>query len=144
MLAGHSIAAIASTYSLDDQSLEKHGQTGLIMRGERPEFDEIGWGMTRVGEVSTPFQVQSGWAVLKLMEIAPERLYTFDEARERIEAALRDKYNDEKLKILLEKWKAEFKVVVHDDNLKKVKLPERPEDQPIQKKTKEKEEVSKS
>jgi parvulin-like peptidyl-prolyl isomerase len=119
MLSGRSMAAIASTYSLDDMTLENHGHTG--------------------------FQVSNGWMVLKLMELEPERLFTFDEARERVEAAIRDQENDKALKVLLEKWKEEFKVVVHEDNLKKVKLPQRREEQieELQKKAKGKEEVSK-
>jgi parvulin-like peptidyl-prolyl isomerase len=103
--------------------------------------------MKSVGEVSTPFQVSNGWMVLKLMELAPERVFTFDEAKDRIEAALREQDNDKRLNDLLAKWKDEFKVVIHDDNLKKVRLPERLDQQikdiKEQKGKKEKEQVSK-
>lgn len=144
MLAGQSVAAIASNYSLDELTLEKHGQTGLIVRGERPDIDPVGFAMTRVGEVSTPFQVANGWMVIKLMEIAPERIYTFEEARARVEAAIREQDNDDRLEELLKKWRDEYKVVIHEDNLKKVKLPKRLDDQIREQKTKEKEEVSKN
>jgi hypothetical protein len=129
MLADRPMAAVAATYSIDGLTLERRGQTGLIMRGERPELDEAGWGMTRVGEVSVPFQVSTGWMVLKVMEISPERLFTFDEARDRIEAALREQDNDKRLKEMLAKWSDEYKVVINENNLKKVNLPERLEDQ---------------
>jgi len=144
MLAGKPIATVAANYSTDPEVLEKRGQTGLILRGEVPDLDETGFAMTRVGEVSTPFQVSNGWMVIKLMELSPEREFTFEEARERIEAALREQDNDKRLNELLAKWKDEFKVVIHEDNLKKVKLPVR-QDQQIQeiKGKKEKSAVSK-
>ena len=129
MLAGQSIAAIASEYSTDGETLEKRGQTGLIIHGARPDLDEVGFNMKRVGEVSTPFQTDKGWMVIKLLELQPERQFTFDEARDRIQAALRQQDNDKTLKELLAKWRDEFKVVVYDNNIKKIKLPARPQDQ---------------
>jgi parvulin-like peptidyl-prolyl isomerase len=144
MLAGKPMATVAANYSTDPEVLEKRGQTGLILRGEVPDLDETGFAMKSVGEVSTPFQVSSGWMVLKFMELAPERTFTLEEARDRIEAALREQDNDKSLNALLAKWKDEFKVVIHEDNLKKVKLPVR-KDQQIQeiKSKKDKNEVSK-
>jgi parvulin-like peptidyl-prolyl isomerase len=145
MLAGKPMAVVAANYSTDPEVLEKKGQTGLVMRGEMPEMDKVGFEMTSVGEVSTPFQVSNGWMVLKLMELSPQRVFTFDEAKDRIEAALREQDNDKRLNELLVKWKDEYKVVIHEDNLKKVKLPERP-DQQIKdiKGKKDKDQVSKS
>lgn len=144
MLAGKPMATVTANYTTDPELLEKRGQTGLIMRGEMPDLDETGFAMKSVGEVSTPFQVSTGWMVLKLMELAPERVFTFDEAKDRIEASLREKDNDKRLNELLAKWKDEYKVVIHEDNLKKVNLPVR-RDQQIQemKSKKEKNEVSK-
>jgi hypothetical protein len=67
--------------------------------------------------------------VLKLMELSPARTFTLDEARDRIEAILREEENDKTLKELLKKWREEMKAVTYDDNLKKVRLPQRPEEQ---------------
>lgn len=145
MLAGRPMAAVAATYSNDPKVKENHGQTGLVMRGQLPNIDDVGFGMQSVGQVSTPFQVSDGWMVVKLLEISPERTFTLEESQDQIEAALREKDNDTRLKELLDKWRDEFKVAIHEDNLKKVKLPVRTQDQ-IQdiKGKKEKPEVSKS
>jgi parvulin-like peptidyl-prolyl isomerase len=145
MLTGKPMAVVSANYTSDPEILDKKGQTGLITRGTMPDIDKVGFEMKSVGEVSTPFQVSNGWMVLKLMELSPERLFTFEESHDRIEAALREQDNDKRLNDLLAKWKDEFKVVIHDDNMKKIKLPER-RDQQIQdiKNKKEKEEVSKS
>jgi parvulin-like peptidyl-prolyl isomerase len=145
MLTGKPMAVVSANYTSDPEILDKKGQTGLITRGTMPDIDKVGFEMKSVGEVSTPFQVSNGWMVLKLMELSPERMFTFEESHDRIEAALREQDNDKRLNDLLAKWKDEFKVVIHDDNMKKIKLPER-RDQQIQdiKSKKEKEEVSKS
>jgi parvulin-like peptidyl-prolyl isomerase len=144
MVSGKSIAAVASVYSTDEATMETRGQTGLIVPGERPELDQVGFGLARVGSVSDPFQVPSGWMVIKLMEIAPERVFSFDEARDKVEAAVREQENDKRLKEQLVKWREEYKVVVHEDNLKKVKLPARPQDNIQELKKKDKEVVSKN
>ena len=123
--SGKPVATIAAAYSTDEETLETRGVTKNVMRGELPEYDEIGFGLPRVGAVSDPFQVSRGWAVLKLMELSPERLFTYEEAQGQIDATLREGENDRRLKVLLAKWKDEYKVVIHDENLKKVKLPER-------------------
>ena len=143
LLDGRPVAAVASEFSNDGETLENHGSTGLIVRGQRPDLDATGFAMTRVGEVSTPFQVATGWMVLKLMEIAPERIFSFEEARDRIDAALREQDNDKRLDELLAKWSEEYKVVINDKNLKKVKLPVRPEDR-IKKMKEKKEAATKS
>lgn len=145
MLAGKPMAAVAATYSSDPDVKKNRGQTGLVMRGQLPDIDNVGFGMQSVGQVSTPFQVSNGWMVVKLLEISPERTFTLEESQDRIEAALREQDNDKRLKELLAKWRDEFKVVIHDDNMKKIKLPVRTQDQ-IQdiKGKKEKQEVSKS
>jgi parvulin-like peptidyl-prolyl isomerase len=142
MIAGKPMAAVAAAYSKDGETLEKRGQTGLIGRGERTDLDQIGFSMKSVGEVSPPFQVSSGWMVIKLMELSPERTFTFEESRDRIEAGLREEDNDKRLKELLAKWTDEYKVAINQDNLKKVKLPQRPSDQ-IKGKKETKNEVSK-
>jgi len=145
MLAGKPMALVASTYSTDDEVLEKKGQTGLTMRGAIPELNDVGWSMSTVGDVSQPFQVSNGWMVIKLLEIAPPRIFTLEEARSQIDGALREKDNDKLLNELLAKWKDEFKVVIHEDNLKKVKLPDRPQDAvPSPKGKKEKDQLTKS
>ena len=128
LLEGQPIAAVATNYSTDSATLENRGKTNLVMRGEVPYLDDVGFAMQNVGDVSEPFQSQNGWVVLKLLEIAPERIFSFEEAREQINAAIKAQDNDKRLDALLEKWSEEYSVVIHEDNLKKVRLPVRPED----------------
>jgi len=128
LIEGKPIAVVAENYSTDGETLEHRGKTDLVMRGEIPYLDQVGFAMKNVGDVSEPFQSQNGWVVLKLLEISPERTFSFDEAREQINAALKEQDNDKRLNELLEKWTDEFNVVIHEDNLKKVRLPARKDD----------------
>jgi len=123
--AGTSIAAVANEYSMDEETAANGGATNFLANGENTEIDAVGFGLQRVGEISEPFQTSRGWMVLRLIEIQEAKLFSFDEAQPNIEARLKSEANDKKLKELLEKWKEEFGVVIHDDNLKKVHVTER-------------------
>lgn len=126
--SGRPVAAVAAAYSIDEATREKQGMTAEVSRGENPEFDGVGFAMRRVGEVSEPFQTSKGWMVLKLVEMMPARVYSFEEAKGRIEPALREMENEKRLDELLAKWKEELGVVIHEDRLAKVTLPERAPD----------------
>ncbi|MDH5627466.1 MAG: hypothetical protein OEY69_04140, partial [Candidatus Krumholzibacteria bacterium] len=77
------------------------------------------------GDVSEPFQTARGWMVLKLLERTEARTFTLQEVRPRIEAALREIKNDERLEELLAKWKEEYGVVINEKNLEKTQITER-------------------
>jgi parvulin-like peptidyl-prolyl isomerase len=123
--AGRSVAAVASAYSIDEPTRETQGMTKEVGKGENPEFDGVGFALRRVGDVSEPFQTSKGWMVLKLVEMMPARVYSFEEAQGRIEPALREQENERRLDELLAKWKEELGVVIHEDRLAKLTLPER-------------------
>jgi len=123
--AGKPVATVAAAYSIDEETLSNRGVTGELSKGDNPEIDAVGFAMTKVGQVSEPFQTSRGWMVLKLVEDAPERIFDFDEAMGRVEAAVREQEKEERLKELLAKWKDEYGVVIHEENLKKVKITER-------------------
>ncbi len=123
--AGKLIAKVASTYSIDEESAANGGLSNFLASGENPEIDAVGFGLGRVGDISEPFQTSRGWMVLRLMEVQEAKVFSFAEAKSNIEAHLKNEANDEKLKELLEKWKEEFGVVIHDDNFKKVHVTER-------------------
>jgi parvulin-like peptidyl-prolyl isomerase len=144
MVDGKPMAVVAANYCIDPEIVEKRGETGLIQHGENTDVDKAGFLLKTVGEVGAPVQVSNGWMVVKLLEIAPEREFTFEEAADQIAAALREQENDKNLKVLLAKWKEEFKVVIHEENIKKIKLPERTQDQQPEKKGKKKDELTKS
>ncbi|HEX5132371.1 MAG TPA: peptidyl-prolyl cis-trans isomerase [Candidatus Krumholzibacteria bacterium] len=123
--AGKPVRTVALAYSIDEDTKETLGETGELSHGEQPEIDAVGFSMQRVGDVSEPFQTSRGWMVLKLVSRTDARTFTLEEAKGRVEAALRQIKNDQRLQELLAKWKEEYAVVIHEDNLAKVKITER-------------------
>jgi hypothetical protein len=63
--------------------------------------------------------------VLKLMERIDAKVFTLEEVRPRIEAALREIQNDDRLAELLAKWKEEYGVTIYEKNLQKTQITER-------------------
>lgn len=122
---GKSFRVVVLSYSMDDETKANNGETTELALGEQPEFDEIGFSLRNVGDVSEPFQTARGWMVLKLIERVDEKYFSLEEASERIEGVLHKEKADLRLKELLEQWKREVGVVIYDKNLEKTKIVER-------------------
>ena len=123
--AGSPFRTVMLSYSVDEETKANNGQTAPLSLGEQPELDP-GFALRNVGDVTEPFQTSRGWTVLKLIERSDEKYFSMEEAQDRIEAALRQEKNDQRLKELLEQWKKEVGVVIHEDNLAKTQIQERP------------------
>jgi parvulin-like peptidyl-prolyl isomerase len=123
--AGKPFRTVALAYSIDEETLETMGESGQLAQGEQPEIDAVGFSLKKVGDVSEPFQTSRGWVVLKLMERIDAKVFTLEEVRPRIEAALREIQNDDRLAELLAKWKEEYGVTIYEKNLQKTQITER-------------------
>jgi parvulin-like peptidyl-prolyl isomerase len=123
--AGKPLRSVVLAYSIDEETRDTMGESPDMARGEQPEIDTAGFSLAKVGDVSEPFQTSRGWMVLKLIGRTDERTFSLEEARPRVEAALREIKNEQRLEELLGKWKEEYNVVIYDDNLEKVQVTER-------------------
>ncbi len=124
--AGKPLRTVVMAYSVDEETKATNGETQEVALGAQPEWDAVGFSLRKVGDVSEPFQTSRGWVVLKLIERIDEKYFSLDEAEGRIEAALKQQKNDQRLDEMLAKWKEEVGVVIHEDNLAKTKIVERP------------------
>lgn len=122
---GKSFRIVMLAYSVDEETKASNGETKELALGEQPEFDDVGFALRNVGDVSEPFQTSRGWVVLKLTERVDEKYFSLEEASERIETALHQEKSDKRLEELLEQWKREVGVVIYDKNLEKTKIVER-------------------
>jgi parvulin-like peptidyl-prolyl isomerase len=122
---GKRFRIVAKQYSIDEPTLENLAETELLVEGEQPEIDRVGFALGRVGEVSEPFETSRGWMILKLTEKADAGSHSLDEARESIRHALKQLENENRLNELLAKWKEELGVEIREDNFKKVQVEER-------------------
>lgn len=123
--AGKPFRTVALAYSIDEDTKETMGETKELLQGEQPEIDAVGFSLQQVGDVSEPFQTARGWMVLKLTERVDAKTFTLEEARDRIDAALREIKSDERLEELLTKWKEEYGIEINEKNLAKTEITER-------------------
>jgi len=126
IVAGENFERVSGEYSLEELSREERSGTRFVRAGQNPDFDEPGFALANVGDVSEPFETSRGWMIVKLFERRPERILPFDEARSDISSALKTIKNEERLNSLLEKWRAEIDIEIFEDNLKKADIEERP------------------
>jgi parvulin-like peptidyl-prolyl isomerase len=122
---GAPLRTVVMAYSVDDETKASGGETQEVARGAQGEISEVGFALNKIGDVSEPFQTSRGWVVLKLIERIDEKYFSLEESKGQVQAALKQKKNDELLEELLAKWKEDFGVVIHDDNLAKTKIVER-------------------
>jgi len=123
--SGEMFRNVAMAYSIDETTRKSLAETDLLSQGEQPELDAVGFSLRQVGDVSEPFETARGWMILKLTEKQDSRKYTIDEARDSIRGALKQQKNEDRLNELLDKWKEELEVVIHEDNLREVRIEER-------------------
>jgi len=84
--AGGDFAALAKQYSKDPGSAAKGGDLGWAAKGMFvAPFEQALFSMS-VGEVKGPIKTQFGYHILKLAEIEPGRIKTFEEVRPQLEA----------------------------------------------------------
>jgi parvulin-like peptidyl-prolyl isomerase len=116
---------VAMAYSIDPSLRTNMGESPQLSEGAQPEMDPVGFALPRVGAYSEPFQTARGWMILKLVEVVEERIFTMEEAEAQVQSGLKQMANEDRLEELLEKWKEEIGIVIHEDRLDKVQIEER-------------------
>jgi len=87
--AGADFAALAKEYSDDDSNKEQGGDLGFFAAGRMvPAFDQAVFSM-QPGEVSGPVETEFGFHLIKLEEIRPENMRSFEQVKDNIAAGLR-------------------------------------------------------
>ncbi len=114
---GWHFTKLIGKYSVDETAKETLGLTGLHVKGNIPEYDEVGFMLDGPGSISPPFQTSRGWAVLKVETIEEERLPTFEEASMTIKKTLLEKRYEEHLNVKLEKWREDFTIEIDEKAL---------------------------
>lgn len=112
---------LVRSYSEDPNARESAGRTGLHQQGDYEDYDAVAFSLKK-GDVSDPFQVPRGWAVVKVFEIKPPEQISLADAALAIRNKLTAERSDELLKKKLEEWRKEFEITINEGNLKKAKL----------------------
>lgn len=94
--AGKSFEDIATAHDKDPGFKGEGGKTGFFRRGVMSkEFDEVAFNL-KPGELGGPVRTDGGFQILRLDEIKPESVRTFDEARANVEKAYRQEQAEKK------------------------------------------------
>ncbi len=114
---GLNFTTLIGKYSTDKTAKENFGRTGFHIKGDMPEYDEVGFMLDGPGSISMPFQTSRGWALIKVEEVEAERLPTYEEASGMIKKTLTEQRYEEHLKKKLEKWREDYIIEIDDSAL---------------------------
>jgi len=119
---GENFDKLVREFSKDPSVKENMGKTGLVYPGNFLEYDGVAFALAAVGDVSDAFQITRGWAVVKLLQIEPGRLPSFEEASQTIKQDLTEKKGEALLQEKLKKWSEEYKIKINEKNLAKAEM----------------------
>jgi peptidyl-prolyl cis-trans isomerase C len=119
---GQDFASLVREFSMDETKKENLGRTELVEKGHYPDFDDIVFALPNEGDISDPFKVSRGWAVVKVERIEHGKTPSLQEAYADIKRLLMEEKTELLLQSKLEKWREDYSIRVDDDNLDKVEL----------------------
>jgi len=134
---GEDFSKLVKKFSEDPEAVQSGGGTGLVQKGHFPDYDEIAFSLS-LGQVSDPFQVPRGWAVVKVEQIEAPQPIPYASAAQSIKAKMQEDRAEKLLKEKLAKWRNDFAIKINTRNLKKTELSRtRPSDAVLDQKARE-------
>ena len=134
---GEDFSKLVKKFSEDPEAVQSGGGTGLVQKGHFPDYDEIAFSLS-LGQVSDPFQVPRGWAVVKVEQIEAPQPIPYASAAQSIKAKMQEDRAEKLLKEKLAKWRNDFAIKINTRNLKKAELSRtRPSDAVLDQKARE-------
>ncbi len=119
---GQDFSSLVREFSIDETKKENLGRTELVEKGNYPDFDDIVFALPNEGDISDPFKVSRGWAVVKVERIEPGKTPSLQEASSDIRKLMTEEKAELLLQSKLEKWREDYFIDIDDDNLAKVEL----------------------
>jgi len=134
---GEDFAKLVKKFSEDPEAARSGGRTGLAQKGNYPDYDEIAFSLAP-GQISDPFQVPRGWAVVKVERIEAPQPMPYASAAQGMKAKMEEDRGEKLLKEKLAKWRQDFTIKINTRNLKKTELSRtRPSDAVLDQKARE-------
>jgi peptidyl-prolyl cis-trans isomerase C len=119
--AGGDFDGVARQHSLDNATKDKGGVLGFVIEGSSfvpsiGDNKEIAESLLRLDRdtLSEVMKTEKGYHIFKILEVAPHRELTFDEAKPRIVAALRQQKESEAQQKLIEQMLKAREVVIYE------------------------------
>ncbi len=121
-IEGKNFSKLIKKFSKDGNAKETLGRTGLHIKGNMADYDEVGFALDGPGSISEPFQTPRGWAVIKVEEVENERVPSFGEARDTIKKNLLEIRYENLLNEKLDKWSEDFVIKIDESALARAEL----------------------
>lgn len=119
--SGSSWKELLASYGQNKQNIANEGVVEPLPAHASGRIRDAFYGLAAIGDISDPVALDSGFAVVRLDEITPERMMELSEVREGVAERIRRQRKDAALNELLDEWRQEFPVVVNEKNLAKVR-----------------------
>ncbi len=107
--AGDDFAALQKKYC-QNQENRNSGIVGPFPPGMNGKLGELAFSGLRIGEISSPFKYRGGYSIIQLLALVPERVKTYEEAREEIKAGYIQSRWEQKVAEWLEHAKKNYKI----------------------------------
>ncbi len=134
---GEDFTKLAKKFSEDPDAIQTGGGTGLVQKGNFPDYDQIAFSLAP-GQVSDPFQAPRGWAVVKVQQIEAPQPMPYASAAPVLRQRMQEDRAEKLLKEKLVKWRKDFEIKINAGNLKKAELSRtRPSDAVLEQKARE-------
>ncbi len=112
---GEDFSELARKYS-NDMTRIKGGDMGFIHQGMLEEPIEKEAMKLKEGEISEPIETIKGFYIIKLEKRTPEKLFAFDEIKEKLKRELKAKEEKKRMEEILKRAKKESKIEVYAKN----------------------------
>ncbi|MCD6490174.1 MAG: peptidylprolyl isomerase [Thermodesulfobacterium sp.] len=113
LLKGAKFEEIAQKYSDDTGSKKKGGDLGIIRKGQTiPEFEKEIFDL-KLGEISQPIKSPYGYHIIKVEEIIPERIPSFEEIKNLVKQDYMQEKKEEIMAQILQKLYEEYQPKIY-------------------------------
>ncbi|MEZ4387779.1 MAG: peptidylprolyl isomerase [Candidatus Krumholzibacteriia bacterium] len=111
--------AVNNRFGSDPELAKSFGRFPLVPATETGPLHDVLFAQ-QLDDVSQPFELRGGWAVVQLTKIVPPESPTLDEMAEAVAQRIRNRRMDVALRKDLDDWAAEFGVHVNEELLAKM------------------------
>lgn len=123
--AGKNFNAIANQYNEREQSKKTSGKLGLIRKEQYGNVGTTAFNLKK-GEVSELIEMGRNFSIVKVLDIKPPELKTFEEVKFQVRNEVREAQKAQREKEWLERLQKEQHIVRYEDRVKKVFQEETP------------------
>jgi parvulin-like peptidyl-prolyl isomerase len=110
--AGQNFAALQKKYCQNKEN-SKNGLVGPFPIGMNGQMGDLAFSGMKIGEISLPFPYRGGYSIFKLLDLEPERIKSFAEAKEEVKTAYIQAHWEQNVAAWIERAKKNYSIKLH-------------------------------